>query len=226
LVVFLIGKLGIEKLGAKVASVVGADAMPNVIFIATLAYEVNLCIALGSGFGIWPFLELILFDLVENTYCLVCLSRSSAEVGAQGKELFIAATLVVREMVEVTVSFTFLLHVLLVWRLSPQMNVVLCSLTDNDFKQMVLYVLIDASTKVVVCLITGKVLTRRGYKPFALLRGLAHEYKRVFFTASITVWAYFWFLYHTTAGADLTLQFRWLKTPESRWVCGLTWSSP
>jgi len=84
LVVFLIGKLGIEKLGAKVASVVGADAMPNVIFIATLAYEVNLCIALGSGFGIWPFLELILFDLVENTYCLVCLSRSSAEVGAQG----------------------------------------------------------------------------------------------------------------------------------------------
>ena len=67
-----------EKLGAKVATILGADAMPNVIFMATVVYEANLCIALGSGFDWLIFFELVMFDFVENMYCLYSLENRLA----------------------------------------------------------------------------------------------------------------------------------------------------
>ena len=132
---------------------------------------------------------------------------------------------VLREFVEVCTPCVFLLHILLIRNINPKMNHLLCRLTDDDFRNMVIFVLIDIAVELAIGIFTYVFLRRKGYHPFALLRGLAREHRRVFITAPTTMWIYFWALWHTNMGVDLTMQFRWFRQPGSQWLCGMVWDS-
>ena len=50
--------------------------------------------------------------------------------------MFIVGTVALRECIELVTSCTFLLHISLVRYAQPQMNHLLCSLTDDEFQRI------------------------------------------------------------------------------------------
>ena len=136
--IFFLCKFVWEKIGAKISVILGADAMPNVVLMSSFAYEVNMNISLASGLGAPALSELLVLPALVHAHCLVSLHMSRGEASTEAKDTYIVATLLVRGFSEMVASCTFLFHIVLVWYVYPQLNHLVCRLTDEEFRHIVL----------------------------------------------------------------------------------------
>lgn len=169
--------------------------MPCYIFVSAMAYELNLCIVLASGFSWWQACQLLLFDLVENAYHGWSLYRLKSkqpdgQEEGRGRLLFIMTELLIREWIEVAVSGILILVVVCVRYANRRFNGLVCDVDDENFRTMVGILVVDFGTEVLVAALTYAFLVSNGFVPLRVLRGVAGVYHKFFMPMAAVVWLF------------------------------------
>jgi hypothetical protein len=226
---FLVAKLSFERIGHGLAPKLGADCMPCFIFVAKLCYEVNLCIALSTGFNWFVFIELVAFDAVENLYHLWSLLHTDVDKvdnseDAQARQYYIVATMVLREFAEVCTMAHFILEFSALRLAQPKLNSLVCASSEDEFKRMEGFLLLSFGVEIAIICANCCVLRRKGFQPLLVLRGLLATNLGVFLAAACASHMYYFVFQHTHFGMDSSFKFRWLHDAGAEWQCGLSWS--
>merc|ERR1712039_62107 len=86
--------------------------------------------------------------------------------------LYIVASLILREFVEVCVPAQVLVELTCAWRFRPEFNNSVCSLSSSEIVQVQSFLLLDISVEFLIGMVTYSVLRWHGLSPFRYLRGL------------------------------------------------------
>lgn len=190
------------------------------MYTAACAYEINLCIALTGGFHWVIFATLLFIDVAENAYhVLSCLRDTDLQV-----RHFIAAQLLLREWVEVTVPLQFLIVLLWIWNFRPANTDLFCGMSEDDFKGTLMILAIDFAIEGAVSIIAQCCMGRLGLRPVQMLRSLLSVHAHAFSVTHVACLIYFLSATNPHMGMDMTFRFSW-RIPNSAWVCGSSWTS-
>jgi len=199
--VFLSSKFAFERFGGIVSTVLGADFVPVFVFQASLGFEMQVCVCLGSGFDALPFVLLLAVDTLENGYYLWSLAREQASesksIASSLRQHFIISTLLVREYVEIATPILFLAFAELIRYFNPTQSALLCSLDDEGFAKMRLFILADIILELVIFSVTCIVLRCYSFRPLLMLRGVVHVYFYPFLAVSAAFLLVCWSNQHT-----------------------------
>lgn len=219
---FLVQKLFFEWLVTRAVKYLGTDALPAAMYISTCCYEVNLCIALSGPDASWVILvELLLFDTLENWYHVISLMRRGKSTDSG--EMVVMAELVLREFLELVIPALFLIIVSASRRFNVRTNHLVCNLDEASMSRTQTFLLIDIGIEFVLAVVVGVVLELRGHSPLRLLGRLIDTHLYVFLPVSVCVATFYFQLWHSHLGVDLTFSFPWLEDGHGSWRCGLYW---
>jgi hypothetical protein len=246
--VYLLTKLLFEWFCCKMSKYLGADIMPAVIFLASYAYEMNLCTVLSFDVRWTMAIQMVGFDIVENCYHIYSFLRnqnnhgSSSDGGgdiesindpgdgevysnsSKGHNYYLLAACLIRELLEIMVPLQYVTLLVLSYFTQPRFNTLICGMTPEAFKRTVGFLLMDIAVEVMVFIAMYMIFRRNGVRPFRLLRGFLATNLAVFLASAVCWNMYFSCLVHSHFGADMTLEFRWLRVENAQWVCGLRWT--
>ena len=147
-----------------------------------------------------------------------------------GTSLFIAATLLQREMIETLVPLQASMVMYLLYSSGVRSNSLVSSWTsDDDFHRALMYLGIDLGVEIVVFVSTIFVLGRiyPEFSAWRILMGLIRVQSLGFFVIIIEVWMVVLFFQNTIWGLDLTFKFEWLDCDgeNATWVGGFDWDN-
>jgi hypothetical protein len=164
------------------------------------------------------------YNLVQD------LDQSTSKQERQGTALFIAATLLQREMIETFVPIQAMGIISILHKLNVKSNSVVSSWTSNDeYEQTMMYMSIDLGVEIVVFVLT--IVTLRMILPnVSAWRVLSGLLKMHFYPMAMYMYAvwYFSLLFQSTQfGMDMTFRFSWLECgggkENSTWLGGFDW---
>merc|ERR1711972_412589 len=104
---------------------------------------------MAGGFHWGVSATLLSIDVIENAFHLWSCTRST-DVNVRQ---FIAAQLILREWVEVTVPLQFLIVITFLWHVQPNYYDMLCDLTQDDFEATQALLAIDFVVEAIVAII-------------------------------------------------------------------------
>ena len=158
------------------------------------------------------------------------LRESSDDESSEGTALFIAATLLQREMVETIVPMQAAFVMTILYKSGVRSNSVVSNWdSEEDFHQALMYIGIDLAVELFV--FAGSILALRQIYPtfsaFRILMGLVRTTWIVMFTNTTVVWLAILLFQNTLSGLDLSLQFEWLGCDgeNATWVGGFDWEN-
>jgi hypothetical protein len=167
---------------------------------------------------------------LKRTSSVFRLVQNPSMVREEGTSLFIASTLLVREMVETVVPIQACAVLLSLYALDIKTNSLVIHWTHDDMKQAMMYIGIDLCVEIVVfsfsifCL----KLIYPQYHAGTILCGLVRTYVVDMLMISLAVWICNLMYQSTYSGMDLTFRFKWidLSGDEERvWLGGFDWCS-
>jgi hypothetical protein len=248
--IYLMAKLLFEWFCGKMSKCIGADIMPVVIFLASYAYEMNLCMILSADVRWSALVQMVGLDVLENCYHVYIFLRAETNVDEQvsstsaiavrrlgnvevtcdqgcvrkGKNYYLLAACLIRELVEMMVPVQYLTLLISTYMVQPRLNSLVCGMTPEDLNRTIVYILADIVVELLVSIAMYIVLRRNGVQPFRLLRGFIATNFPVFLAAAVCWNMYYFCLEHSHFGADLSLNFTWLRSEDAHWECGLRWT--
>ena len=157
------------------------------------------------------------------------LDHSTSMQERQGTALFIAATLLQREMIETFVPIQAIGIISVLHKLNVKSNSVVSSWTSNDeYEQTMMYMGIDLGVEMVVFVLTIMMLRKilPDVSAWRVLSGLLkmHMYPMAMFM--YTAWYVAILIQSTHLGMDTTFRFSWLECngkENSTWLGGFEW---
>jgi hypothetical protein len=157
------------------------------------------------------------------------LDHSTSKEERDGTALFIASTLLQREMIETFVPIQAMGIISVLHKLNVKSNSVVSSwISNNEYEQTMMYMGIDLGVEIVVFVLT--VMTLRKILPdVSAWRVLSGLLKMHFYPMSMYMYAawYLALLFQSTQfGMDTTFRFTWLKCggkENSTWIGGFDW---
>ena len=167
-------------------------------------------------------------SLTRRPSNVVSLVRDKSNLSDQGTALFIAATLLQREMVETLVPIQAAAILTLLYKVEVKSNAVVNGWENDDWIQTVFYIGIDLGVELLVFAGTIAVL-HRIYPEFEtgrILRGLLRMHCVEMTIISVVVWLGNLMYQSTYSGTDMTMTFSWLKCKNeanSTWLGGFEW---
>ena len=167
-------------------------------------------------------------SLTRRPSNVVSLMRDKSNLSDQGTALFIAATLLQREMVETLVPIQAAAILTLLYKVEVKSNAVVSEWKNDDWTETMVYIGIDLGVEVLVFAGTIAVL-HRIYPEFEagrILRGLLRMHCVEMTLMSFLVWLGNLFNQSTYAGVDMTMTFTWLTCMDktnSTWLGGFKW---
>lgn len=150
-----------------------------------------------------------------------------------GTSLFIAATLLQRELVETMVPLQAILVMSILWIADVDSNSLTSSWKDDsDYEDMLMYVGIDFAVEMAVFTLTVAFLNHMfpEISVWRVLRGLVRTHTKSFIMMSVASWLVVLMFQSLYTGMDMTLKFGWLKctslssSNSSGWLGGYDWS--
>jgi len=157
------------------------------------------------------------------------LDHSTSKEERQGTALFIAATLLQREMIETFVPIQAMGMISILHKLDVKSNSVVSSWTSNDeYEETMMYMGIDLGVEIVVFMLTI-VLLRKILPHVSVWKVLSGLLKMHFYPMAMYMYAawYFALLFQSTnGGMDTTFRFSWLECggkENSTWLGGFDW---
>jgi len=139
---------------------------------------------------------------------------------------YIAATLLVREFVEVFVPIQSLVVLHVLHRFGSRHVGEFATQTDEEFAQSVRYVGLDAIVEVTVFVVTVAALwwILPDVKPARIILGVFKEHFVCVLALATLSWLMFFAYVHAYSGMDLSGHFDWLSCEaNSTWTNGLSW---
>jgi len=228
--VYLATKVLFEQFAVMLSKRLGADSMPFFVFMATLAYEVNMCLSFAGGFHWGIFAELICFDAVENAFHIWHLwrqrySHRDKDPSSWARQQYMIAIVMLREFIEILVPAQFYFILTVLHRVQPLLNTIVCSQRDLEFQRMQHLLMLDCGIELLIGSASVVALWWRGFSPLLVLKGLLTICFAIFLACAVCVYMYALALQHSHMGMDLTLQFLWMRN-EASWECGIRWQVP
>ena len=147
----------------------------------------------------------------------------------QGTALFIVATLLQREMVEIMIPIQALGIMSILYAADVKSNSITSSWDGvEDYHQTLMYTGIDIGVELVIFASTIYVLARvfPDLSVRAILSGLIRMHHKAMFTGMLTTWLSVLFFQSTYSGMDTSFRFEWLKCEKaanSTWLGGFAW---
>lgn len=167
-------------------------------------------------------------SLTRRPSNVMLLLSDKSNVSDKGTSLFIAATLLQREVVETFVPIQAAVILTLLHKVNVKSNSVVNGWDHEDWTQTILYIGIDLGVELLV--LVGTIITlHRFYPQFSavrILRGILRMHWVEMSLLSTTVWMISLIFQTTYAGVDMTMRFSWLdcKNKEnSTWLGGFEW---
>merc|ERR1711957_729558 len=93
--VFLLARISIQRMGKKLSGVIGADKMPCYIWFAACSYEMNMAMVLAGNFPFSIAGELVTINALDNLYHIWSLKRNENKKEVQQ---YIASQLMLRQL--------------------------------------------------------------------------------------------------------------------------------
>jgi len=157
------------------------------------------------------------------------LDHNTSKHERQGTALFIAATLLQREMIETFVPIQAMGIISILHKLNVKSNSVVSSwISNNEYEQTMMYMGIDLGVEIVVFVLTAMTL-RKILPDVSAWRVLSGLLKMHFYPMAIymyAAWYYTVLIQSTQLGMDTTFRFTWLKCggkENSTWIGGFDW---
>jgi len=164
----------------------------------------------------------------SSVYSLVKDLREVKDKSSQGTALFIAATLLQREMVEtiVPIQAAFVMSVL--YTSDVKSNSMVSHWTSrDDYIQAMIYLGVDLGVEIVVfaCSILALKRIYPNFSSFRILMGLVRNMSVLILSVTTATWLAILLFQNTLSGLDLTLKFEWLDCDgeNATWVGGFDW---
>jgi len=159
---------------------------------------------------------------------VVSLLQDPENLSDEGTALFIAATLLQREMVETLVPIQASAILSFLYFLDVKSNSVVSGWSEADWIQSMIYIGVDLLVELVV--FAGTILALSQIYPkfsaYRILRGLLRMHWIEMAAMSICIWIGMLWLQSTYGGTDMTLKFPWLDCKDevnSTWLGGFDW---
>jgi len=159
---------------------------------------------------------------------VVSLVQDKSNLSDDGTALFIAATLLQREMVETIVPIQAAGIISFLYILDVKSNSLVNGWTNTDLFQSMSYIGIDLAVEVAVFACTIFALRRiyPNFSAFRILRGLLKIHWVEMAVLSMVIWMANLMYQATYFGVDMTFKFTWLKckgADNSTWLGGYDW---
>jgi hypothetical protein len=159
---------------------------------------------------------------------VVSLVQDRENLSDEGTALFIAATLLQREMVETIVPIQAGAILSFLYRLGLKSNSVVSGWSEADWIQSMTYIGIDLVVELFVFAGTILALSRiyPKFSAFRILRGLLIMHWVEMAVLSMCLWLCNLWIQSTYTGTDMTFKFSWLDCKDkvnSTWLGGFDW---
>jgi hypothetical protein len=228
----------------------GSDGLIVVNFSGVLLHEVCLSVMITSIKHPLIFVSLVLMDVLENSFCLWSLLRVSKKSkrivpsdkvaqslkddddeddrSCNNSALFIAATLLQREMIEAFVPIQAAIILSILHKIDVKSNTVVHGWSEDDWSQTMKYMAIDLLVELVVFAVTILVFHKiyPQFNAFRILRGLISMHWISMTVSAFATWVVMLLFQSTYFGVDLSLDFSWLSCQDksnSTWLGGFEW---
>jgi len=225
---FFLGRLVFERGLACIG--LSEDDLTIIKFVAMAGYEFVLCIVLFGDLHWAVVLELVLLDVLENSYHILSLWRHGLLEGGihnpskRSVQQSIMGSLMVREFVELLVPLQFMVQLQFLRLGAPRFLQMVCVHGNRGLEQGLTYLAVDVAIKIFVLVMTVCLLRWYNLRPFQMLHclGCTHAYAMTSMlpAGALSVFA----IEHSHFGVDFSLQFSWLRNPQPSWQCGVTWA--
>jgi len=227
-------KFIMEKVGEYVCPRLGADVMPIFTYSASVFYQVNLCFILCSGVSPAVFALVVGVGFAESSYHLWCMKQrveakpktlrrqnSFGDPNSVGfrQQSFILSSLLIRRFLECSTVALFMVEACFLYNLSYKNNSVVCIHDNDSIWRTCIYISSFFLVQVFGATLAVVVLIRRRLQPIRFLRGLIARFWPSFLGATVCAHIVYMSEQHSHSGMDLSLRFRWLQG--ATWVCGL-----
>ena len=169
----------------------------------------------------------------SNMYSLIWDLKNTAptddddDENASGTSLFIAATLLQRELVELIVPVQAALVLSVLYIRDLKSNSLVSNWNSEDYTRAMAYLGIDFVVEIIVFMLTILLLKRiqPEFSAFRILMGLASTNLNLMIINTLLVWYFVLMFQSTLTGADMTMKFKWLNcdTENATWLGGYHW---
>jgi hypothetical protein len=166
----------------------------------------------------------------SSVYSLAKDLREVKDDSSEGTALFIAATLLQREMIETIVPIQAAAVMSLLYLSGVKSNSMVSQWTsDDDYILAMTYLGIDLGVELVVFVCSVIALKRiyPKFSAFRILMGLVRSNSNTMLSATFATWLIILLFQNTLSGLDLTLKFEWLHCNGENvtWVGGFEWDN-
>jgi len=150
------------------------------------------------------------------------------QIHKQGTALFIAATLLQRELIETTMPIQAAIILTILYASGAKSNDSVSSWTDDDYIKTMMYLGLDLFLEGIVFFFTVIIL-KQIYPRFSAIKivaGLFRKHKVEFALLTFGSWSTVLLMQSTYSGMDMSLEFSWLDCydhPNRTWVGGFDW---
>ncbi len=169
----------------------------------------------------------------SNMYSLIWDLKNTAptddddDENASGTSLFIAATLLQRELVELIVPVQAALVLSVLYIRDLKSNSLVSNWNSEDYTRAMAYLGIDFVVEIIVFMLTILLLKRiqPEFSAFRILMGLVSTNLNLMIINTLLVWYFVLMFQSTLTGADMTMKFKWLNcdTENATWLGGYHW---
>jgi hypothetical protein len=164
----------------------------------------------------------------SSVFSLINDMRDDDTENNEGTTLFIAATLLQRELVETLTPIQSIIVMSIIYLADVKSNsMVLSWQSREDYSDAVIFMVIDCLVEVFIFAFTVVVLGRiyPKFSAWRILMGLVRENSFYMFAITINIWLTILLFQNTLTGVDLTFKFEWLRCngENATWVKGFDW---
>ena len=171
----------------------------------------------------------------SNMYSLIWDLKNTAptddddDENASGTSLFIAATLLQRELVELIVPIQAALVLSVLYMRDLKSNSLVSNWNSQDYTRAMTYLGIDFVVEMSVFTLTILLLKRiqPEFSAFRILMGLVSTNLNLMILNTILVWQSVLMFQSTLSGIDMTMKFKWLHCDDTdnatSWLGGYHW---
>lgn len=171
---------------------------------------------------------------IQRSTSVFTLLRDRENLSDRGTALFIAATLLQREMIEtfVPIQAAGVLSFLYTVLNSSKSNSIVVDWEDSDYVRSMIYISIDVVAEIFVFFLTSTLLSRiyPEFKSWRILFGLLRTHWLELFMVTTGAWMTVLLMQTTYSGLDMTFQFEWLNCNDddddvntTSWMGGFHW---
>jgi hypothetical protein len=173
-------------------------------------------------------------SLTKRSSSVFSLAKDLREVkddeSSQGTALFIAATLLQREMVETIVPMQAAVVMTLLYASDVRSNSMVSQWTSSDdYIQAMTYLGIDLVVELIVfaCSILALKRIYPQFSAWRILMGLVRSSSATMLSSTVATWLGVLIFQNTLSGLDLTLRFEWLNCngKNATWIGGFDWDN-